>query len=110
MSYRTQIDSKCMYDLALRPTVIDGNHYRYDYTVVWKSPFGERRVGRIRRADSGGLGPVTWVYYLQANIPVPPSANGRASSLKEAEAAFRKSFGRFCDDADDLSKAFRSAP
>jgi hypothetical protein len=59
------------YDLALRPTVIEGNHYTDDYTVIWKSDFGERRVGRIRRAESSGAGPL-WVYYLQANIPALP--------------------------------------
>jgi hypothetical protein len=97
------------FDLALRPTVINGNRYRSDFIVVWKSDFGERRVGRIRRSDSSNLNSV-WVYHLQADIPVPLSGNGRADSLKAAQAAFRNAFERFCADAGDLQGAFRAPP
>jgi hypothetical protein len=99
-----------MYDLALRPTVVNGNQYKDDYAVIWRSDFGERRVGRILRVESSGVG-TAWAFHLQADIAVPPPwGNGRADSLKAAQAAFRKAFERFCDDAGDLSRAFESPP
>ena len=36
--------------------------------------------------------------------------NGRRDSLKEAQAAFRKAFERFCEDAGDLQRAFQATP
>ncbi len=36
------------FDLVLRPTVINGNRYKDDYGVIWRSDFGERRDSRIR--------------------------------------------------------------
>ena len=79
-----------------------------DYKVVWKSDFGERRVGRIRLAESSAQR--RWEYHLYADIPVPPWGSGRADSLKDAQAAFRKVFEKFCDDAGNLSKAFQTTP
>ena len=64
-----------MLDLALRPTTINGHRYKNDYIVVWRSDFGERRVGRIRLAESASVG--VWVYHLHADLPVPPWGSGR---------------------------------
>lgn len=91
-----------------RPTTINRNKLKNDYIVVWRSDFGERRVGRIMLTESNSS-PV-WVYHLQADIAVPPSGNGRADTLKQAQASFRRAFERFCDDAGDLSTAFRATP
>ena len=72
------------YDLALRPTVINGNKYRDDYIVVWRSDFGERRVGRIRLTE-GSVLPML-AYHLQADIAVPPSCDGRAAPLTPTQS------------------------
>jgi hypothetical protein len=97
-----------MGDLVLRPTIINNRRYRNDYNVVWHGDLGERRVGRIRLTESAAA-PV-WTWNLIADVPVPPSCNGRADSLKATQARFRKAFERFCDDAGDLSRAFQSSP
>jgi hypothetical protein len=97
-----------MRDLVLRPTIINNRRYRNDYIVVWKSDFGERRVGRIQLTE--GSAELTWVYNLQADIAVPPWANGHCRTLKAAQAKFRAVFERYCSDAGDLSKAFRTPP
>ena len=97
------------FDLSLRNTVINGTRYKNDFIVVWKSDFGERRVGRIRLASEGSSGKV-WTFHVYADIPVPPWCNGRADRLKEAQASFRRVFEKFCADAGDLSKVFRAKP
>ncbi len=97
-----------MRDLVLRPTIINHQRCRNDYIVVWKSDFGERRVGRIHLADSSAE--PMWVYYLQADIAVPAWGSGRCDTLKAAQAKFRSVFERYCSDAGDLSKVFRATP
>jgi hypothetical protein len=66
-----------MYDIALRPTNINGTRYKHDYIVVWKSDCGQRRVGRIRRAEGSGL--ALWVFQACASFrlscqPLPMEA------------------------------------
>jgi len=99
-----------MYELVLRPTVLHNSRPKNDYAVIWKSDFGERRVGRIRLASEQSFQGTVWVFHLQADIPVPPWCNGRADSLKGAQAAFRQVFEKFCSDAGDLTRAFRAKP
>ena len=57
-----------------------------DYSVLWTTEqFGKWRIGRIRHAEE--LSRWTWV----VNLPLPiPACQGRAASLAEAQAAFRK--------------------
>jgi hypothetical protein len=89
-----------MFDLALRPTVINGNRLKNVDAVIWRSYFGPRRVGRIYLGESTAA--QTWVYHLQADIPAPPWCSGRSDSLEAAQAKFRDVFARFCEDAGDL--------
>jgi len=86
-----------MFELTLRPTVINGALYEDDYEVVWISAqFGARSIGRIRRTSE--LSPQqqqSWKYHLQPNLPVPTWCNGSMRRLDLAIVTFRRVFERF---------------
>jgi hypothetical protein len=88
-------------DLALRPTVINGNLYADDFVVWWRSPqFGRRMVGRIRKGYGMPFGSPEWSFHIVTALPVR-SGNGRAESLDQAKADFRKAFERFEGETPD---------
>lgn len=93
--------------LKLRPTVINGNRTRNDYSVIWTSiEWGERHVGRIRLATEQSFRGTVWLYDVQPVTPIGSEGSGSTDSLKGAQARFRSAFERYCDGIGDLNRAF----
>jgi hypothetical protein len=90
-----------MLELALRPTVINGNRYDDNFVVWWRSrQFGRRKVGRIMKGHGMPVGSPAWSYHI--TVPLPARAgNGRTESLDLAKAGFRKAFERFESETPD---------
>lgn len=97
--------------LALRPTALPYGTPKHDFKVVWKSDlYGERYVGRIRRAYEQTHNGEVWVWHVIPVTPTRPGCDGQSKSRQEAQAAFRKAFERFCGDEGDLDRAFPPRP
>jgi hypothetical protein len=50
------------------------------------------------------LGEPKWLWFLQTE-PVPPPNSGKADSIEEAEAAFKRRYAEVKDDVTDVSNA-----
>jgi hypothetical protein len=75
-------------ELFLRRTVIGGQTAPGDYLVIWD----ELPIGRIFKSIDVGGGTVwSWSCSLP-NVPQPSSHRGRANSLDQAKADFRKAW------------------
>ena len=66
-----------------------------DDSVLWiTDQFGKWRIGRIRHAEEL-TSRDKWVWVINPSQPIPPSCQGRAASLAEAQAAFRRAWEVF---------------
>ena len=66
-----------------------------DYSVLWITErFGKWRIGRIRFASELSSRD-KWTWVINLPVPIPSSCQGRASSLEEAQAAFRRAWEVF---------------
>lgn len=75
-------------DLFLRRTVIAGETAPGDYLVIWD----ELTIGRIHRTI-GTDGAHVWQWSCALpNVPQPSSHRGRAGSLEDAKAHFRRAW------------------
>jgi hypothetical protein len=93
-------------DLFLRPTAIADETRPDDYQVIWD----DLSIGRIYR-DIGINGSDVWIWSAGLSvIPQQPRWRGRAGSLKEAKAAFKKAWDEIKPDLtyDNIKEARES--
>lgn len=77
--------------LSMRPTVIGGDRLDDDYCVIFEG----RSIGRIRLAEHHVDHVEEWRWNVNPPLPIPDWANGSATTLEGAQAAFRSAWEQF---------------